>query len=90
MLTVEDDEFWKGAEPVVFGSLPQLQAAVTVVGYPIGGRAARGRTGVALHTAAVLLGCQVQRAPRRPQRLTPRAPSARCPRRPPQAATPCR
>lgn len=38
MLTVEDDEFWADAEPVQFGSLPQLQAAVTVVGYPIGER----------------------------------------------------
>lgn len=38
MLTVEDDSFWEGAEPVEFGSLPQLQAAVTVVGYPIGKR----------------------------------------------------
>jgi hypothetical protein len=34
MLTVEDDDFWEGVEPVVFGSLPQLQDAVTVVGYP--------------------------------------------------------
>ena len=36
MLTVEDEAFWEGAEPVEFGDLPQLQAAVTVVGYPIG------------------------------------------------------
>lgn len=44
MLTVEDDAFWEGAEPVEFGDLPQLQAAVTVVGYPIGARRRR-RTG---------------------------------------------
>jgi hypothetical protein len=25
MLTVEDDAFWQGVEPVVFGGLPQLQ-----------------------------------------------------------------
>jgi hypothetical protein len=25
MLTVDDDTFWEGVEPVVFGSLPQLQ-----------------------------------------------------------------
>jgi hypothetical protein len=37
MLTVEDEAFWEGTEPVAFGSLPQLQAAVTVVGFPIGG-----------------------------------------------------
>ncbi|KAB8101871.1 hypothetical protein EE612_032929, partial [Oryza sativa] len=35
--TVEDDEFWKGVSPLEFGSLPALQDAVTVVGYPIGG-----------------------------------------------------
>eukprot|EP00955_Chlamydomonas_euryale_P018456 196336-Chlamydomonas_euryale.AAC.1 len=27
LLTVDDDAFWKGAEPVVFGVLPQLQDA---------------------------------------------------------------
>ncbi|KAI3935408.1 hypothetical protein MKW98_027548 [Papaver atlanticum] len=37
MLTVEDDEFWEGVSPIEFGSLPSLQDAVTVVGYPIGG-----------------------------------------------------
>nr|DAD34649.1 TPA_asm: hypothetical protein HUJ06_005289 [Nelumbo nucifera] len=37
MLTVKDDEFWEGISPVEFGSLPALQDAVTVVGYPIGG-----------------------------------------------------
>jgi hypothetical protein len=35
--TVEDEAFWEGSAPVVFGPLPQLQEAVTVVGYPIGG-----------------------------------------------------
>jgi hypothetical protein len=29
MLTVEDDTFWEGVEPVVFGSLPQLQVRQT-------------------------------------------------------------
>lgn len=28
----------QGVEPVTFGPLPQLQDAVTVVGYPIGER----------------------------------------------------
>ncbi|KAF6159883.1 hypothetical protein GIB67_032967 [Kingdonia uniflora] len=37
MLTVNDDEFWEGVLPVEFGSLPALQDAVTVMGYPIGG-----------------------------------------------------
>lgn len=37
LLTVDDDEFWTGAEPLQFGSLPHLQDSVTVVGYPIGG-----------------------------------------------------
>lgn len=32
MLTVDDDGFWQGVEPVNFGELPQLQDAVTVVG----------------------------------------------------------
>jgi hypothetical protein len=27
MLTVDDDAFWEGVEPVVFGSLPQLQVS---------------------------------------------------------------
>jgi hypothetical protein len=32
LLTVEDEAFWVGSEPVQFGNLPQLQDAVTVVG----------------------------------------------------------
>lgn len=32
LLTVEDDAFWEGSEPVTFGDLPQLQDPVTVVG----------------------------------------------------------
>jgi S1-C subfamily serine protease len=37
LLSVEDEQFWKGVEPLCFGSLPRLQDPVTVVGYPIGG-----------------------------------------------------
>ncbi|XP_042517486.1 protease Do-like 2, chloroplastic isoform X6 [Macadamia integrifolia] len=37
LLSVESEEFWKGAEPLRFGRLPRLQDAVTVVGYPFGG-----------------------------------------------------
>jgi hypothetical protein len=32
MLTVEDDAFWQGVEPVVFGGLPQLQVRDVCVG----------------------------------------------------------
>jgi hypothetical protein len=38
---VEDDGFWEGLEAVHFGGLPRLQDSVTVIGYPIGGRAQR-------------------------------------------------
>ena len=37
LLTVEEEEFWKGVEAVKFGALPRLQDTITVVGYPIGG-----------------------------------------------------
>jgi hypothetical protein len=67
MLTVEDDEFWKGVSPVEFGSLPALQDAVTVVGYPIGGDTISVTSGVVsrieilsyVHGSTELLGLQV-------------------------------
>jgi hypothetical protein len=67
MLTVEDDEFWKGVTPVGFGSLPALQDAVTVVGYPIGGDTISVTSGVVsrieilsyVHGSTELLGLQV-------------------------------
>ncbi|KIY95877.1 hypothetical protein MNEG_12084 [Monoraphidium neglectum] len=70
MLTVEDEEFWRGAEPVEFGDLPSLQAAVTVVGYPIGGDTMSVTSGVVsrievtsyVHGAAELLGIQIDAA----------------------------
>lgn len=70
MLTVEDDSFWSGVEPVVFGSLPQLQDAVTVVGYPIGGDTMSVTSGVVsrievtsyVHGAAELLAVQIDAA----------------------------
>ncbi|PWA42264.1 DEGP protease 2 [Artemisia annua] len=37
LLSVENEKFWKGAEPLQFGHLPRLQDPVTVVGYPLGG-----------------------------------------------------
>jgi hypothetical protein len=67
MLTVEDDEFWEGVSPVEFGSLPALQDAVTVVGYPIGGDTISVTSGVVsrieilsyVHGSTELLGLQV-------------------------------
>ncbi|KAI3941514.1 hypothetical protein MKW92_045295 [Papaver armeniacum] len=67
MLTVKDDEFWEGISPVEFGSLPALQDAVTVVGYPIGGDTISVTSGVVsrmeilsyAHGSTELLGLQV-------------------------------
>lgn len=67
LLTVNDDEFWDGVSPVEFGSLPVLQDAVTVVGYPIGGDTISVTSGVVsrmeilsyVHGATELLGLQV-------------------------------
>ena len=67
MLTVEDEEFWEGVSPVEFGDLPELQDAVTVVGYPIGGDTISVTSGVVsrigilsyVHGSADLLGLQV-------------------------------
>ncbi|GLC35506.1 Protease Do-like 9 [Pleodorina starrii] len=70
LLTVEDDKFWEGVEPVVFGELPQLQDAVTVVGYPIGGDTMSVTSGVVsrievtayMHGSSELLGIQIDAA----------------------------
>ena len=67
LLTVSDDEFWEGVSPVEFGSLPALQDAVTVVGYPIGGDTISVTSGVVsrievlsyVHGSTELLGLQV-------------------------------
>jgi S1-C subfamily serine protease len=37
LLTVEDETFWSDVEVLDFGSMPNLQEAVTVIGYPTGG-----------------------------------------------------
>ena len=37
MLTVSDEAFWEGIQPLELGPLPALQEGVAVVGYPIGG-----------------------------------------------------
>uniref|UniRef100_A0A0D9WNN6 Uncharacterized protein n=1 Tax=Leersia perrieri TaxID=77586 RepID=A0A0D9WNN6_9ORYZ len=70
MLTVEDDEFWKGVSALEFGSLPALQDAVTVVGYPIGGDTISVTSGVVsrieilsyVHGSTELLGLQIDAA----------------------------
>ena len=70
LLTVDDDEFFEGIEPVQFGVLPRLQDDVTVVGYPVGGIAISVTSGVVSrievtsysHGAADLLGVQIDAA----------------------------
>ncbi|XXG63291.1 hypothetical protein AAC387_Pa05g1522 [Persea americana] len=70
MLTVDDDEFWVGVTPLEFGSLPALQDAVTVVGYPIGGDTISVTSGVVsrieilsyVHGSAELMGLQIDAA----------------------------
>ncbi|CAK9215692.1 unnamed protein product [Sphagnum jensenii] len=70
MLTVSNDEFWEDVTPVEFGSLPRLQDAVTVVGYPIGGDTISVTSGVVsrievtsyVHGATELLGVQIDAA----------------------------
>ncbi|KAF6175943.1 hypothetical protein GIB67_003431 [Kingdonia uniflora] len=70
MLTVNDDEFWEGVSPLEFGTLPVLQDAVTVVGYPIGGDTISVTSGVVsrmeilsyVHGSAELLGLQIDAA----------------------------
>ncbi|XP_002981859.2 protease Do-like 9 [Selaginella moellendorffii] len=70
MLSVNDEEFWEGITPVTFGSLPRLQDAVTVVGYPIGGDTISVTSGVVsrievtsyVHGATELIGVQIDAA----------------------------
>ncbi len=72
LLTVEDEDFWAGSIPVQFGDLPQLQDAVTVVGYPIGGDTMSVTSGVVsrievtayVHGSTELLGIQIDAAVR--------------------------
>ncbi|XP_031122773.1 protease Do-like 2, chloroplastic [Ipomoea triloba] len=70
LLSVESEEFWKGAEPLHFGHLPRLQDAVTVVGYPLGGDTISVTKGVVsrievtsyAHGSSELLGIQIDAA----------------------------
>ncbi|MQL73805.1 hypothetical protein Taro_006129 [Colocasia esculenta] len=70
LLSVDNEEFWKGAEPLQFGRLPSLQDSVTVVGYPLGGDTISVTKGVVsrievtsyAHGASDLLGIQIDAA----------------------------
>jgi len=37
VLTVEDESFWRDVDVLEFGDIPELQEAITVIGYPTGG-----------------------------------------------------
>ncbi|XWS31657.1 hypothetical protein CRYUN_Cryun23aG0095100 [Craigia yunnanensis] len=70
LLSVESEEFWKGAKPLCLGHLPRLQDAVTVVGYPLGGDTISVTKGVVsrievtsyAHGSSDLLGIQIDAA----------------------------
>ncbi|KAK9813853.1 hypothetical protein WJX73_001994 [Symbiochloris irregularis] len=70
LLTVEDDAFWEGVEPLKFGPLPRLQDAVAVIGYPIGGDTISVTSGVVsrievtayVHGSTELLAVQIDAA----------------------------
>ncbi|KAK4482221.1 hypothetical protein RD792_009367 [Penstemon davidsonii] len=70
LLSVESENFWRGAEPLQFGSLPNLQDSVTVVGYPLGGETISVSKGVVsrievtsyAHGSSQLLGIQIDAA----------------------------
>ncbi|KAF8089707.1 hypothetical protein N665_0498s0009 [Sinapis alba] len=70
LLSVENEDFWKGAEPLRLGHLPRLQDSVTVVGYPLGGDTISVTKGVVsrievtsyAHGSSDLLGIQIDAA----------------------------
>lgn len=71
LLTVSDDSFWEDPiDAVKFGQLPQLQADVIVVGYPIGGETISVTSGVVsrvevtsyVHGRDELIGVQIDAA----------------------------
>nr|CAB3460206.1 unnamed protein product [Digitaria exilis]CAB3502478.1 unnamed protein product [Digitaria exilis] len=70
LLSVENEEFWKGTEALAFGRLPMLQDSVTVVGYPLGGDTISVTKGVVsrievtpyAHGTSDLLGIQIDAA----------------------------
>ncbi|CAL4910346.1 unnamed protein product [Urochloa decumbens] len=70
LLSVENEEFWRGTEALSFGRLPCLQDSVTVVGYPLGGDTISVTKGVVsrievtpyAHGTSDLLGIQIDAA----------------------------
>lgn len=38
LLTVDDDSFWEGMEPLEIGDRPEMRSKVAIIGYPTGGR----------------------------------------------------
>ncbi|XP_021743889.1 protease Do-like 2, chloroplastic [Chenopodium quinoa] len=70
LLSVENEKFWNGAEPLRLGRLPHLQDSVTVVGYPLGGDTISVTKGVVsrievtsyAHGSSDLLGIQIDAA----------------------------
>jgi S1-C subfamily serine protease len=46
LLEVKDKNFFKGTEPLTFGTLPKMQDKVTVYGYPMGGHTISVSTGI--------------------------------------------
>uniref|UniRef100_A0A0D9WCS0 PDZ domain-containing protein n=1 Tax=Leersia perrieri TaxID=77586 RepID=A0A0D9WCS0_9ORYZ len=70
LLSVENEEFWRGTEPLHLGRLPCLQDSVTVVGYPLGGDTISVTKGVVsrievtpyAHGTSDLLGIQIDAA----------------------------
>lgn len=70
LLSIADDDFWRGVTPIALGKLPKLQDSVTVVGYPIGGDTISVTAGVVsriemtayAHSSSELLGVQIDAA----------------------------
>ncbi|PRP88078.1 hypothetical protein PROFUN_04169 [Planoprotostelium fungivorum] len=70
MLDVEDSAFWDGIKPLEFGTLPELQEMVNVIGFPTGGDNISVTQGVVsrielqpyVHGATQLLSVQIDAA----------------------------
>lgn len=69
-LTVDSEAFWRSTTPLSFGSVPQLQGEVSVIGYPEGGEGLSVTVGVVsrieiqryAHSGAFLLAIQIDAA----------------------------
>ncbi|KAJ3669654.1 hypothetical protein LUZ60_011604 [Juncus effusus] len=70
LLSVENEKFWEGAQPLTLGHMPCLQDSVTVVGYPLGGDTISVTKGIVsrievnsyTHGASDLLSIQIDAA----------------------------